>query len=470
MFMALETTSKKELPYSTEAEKAVLGGIMLKNETWDIISGLVKEEDFHKEEHRLIYRTIHDLQDAGKPIDVITVQEAIEGNGDLPKLINSGGKDYLTLLAKETPSVANIQSYADIIKQRSNLRRLIIAADNISKIAKESDASGSDKIIDEAEESILSLRDDLNRSAGPQEVKDLLGPVYADIQEISESGSPLIGLSTGFTAIDDLTLGFQKSDLIIIAARPSMGKTAFAFNIAENVARQTDRTVLIFSMEMSSDQVVRRFISSISNIDLQRLMRGQLADTDWQGIDKALSVLSKKKILLDDTPALSPSEVKARARRVKRESGDLAMIVVDYLQLMQVPGKGENRVTEISEISRSLKALAKELNIPVVAISQLNRAVDSRPNKRPILSDLRDSGAIEQDADVIAFLYRHFYYDKSDLDARGKAEVNIAKQRNGPTKAIEVAFLENTATFQNLAQIDRPPPRNYDEEDDPFSP
>ena len=470
MVMALETTSKKELPYSTEAEKAVLGGIMLKNETWDIISGLVKEEDFHKEEHRLIYRTIHDLQDAGKPIDVITVQEAIEGNGDLPKLINSGGKDYLTLLAKETPSVANIQSYADIIKQRSNLRRLIIAADNISKIAKESDASGSDKIIDEAEESILSLRDDLNRSAGPQEVKDLLGPVYADIQEISESGSPLIGLSTGFTAIDDLTLGFQKSDLIIIAARPSMGKTAFAFNIAENVARKTDQTVLIFSMEMSSDQVVRRFISSISNIDLQRLMRGQLADTDWQGIDKALSVLSKKKILLDDTPALSPSEVKARARRVKRESGDLAMIVVDYLQLMQVPGKGENRVAEISEISRSLKALAKELNIPVVAISQLNRAVDSRPNKRPILSDLRDSGAIEQDADVIAFLYRHFYYDKSDLDARGKAEVNIAKQRNGPTKAIEVAFLENTATFQNLAQIDRPPPRNYDEEDDSFSP
>ena len=470
MVMALETTSKKELPYSTEAEKAVLGGIMLKNETWDIISGLVKEEDFHKEEHRLIYRTIHDLQDAGKPIDVITVQEAIEGNGDLPKLINSGGKDYLTLLAKETPSVANIQSYADIIKQRSNLRRLIIAADNISKIAKESDASGSDKIIDEAEESILSLRDDLNRSAGPQEVKDLLGPVYADIQEISESGSPLIGLSTGFTAIDDLTLGFQKSDLIIIAARPSMGKTAFAFNIAENVARQTDQTVLIFSMEMSSDQVVRRFISSISNIDLQRLMRGQLADSDWQGIDKALSVLSKKKILLDDTPALSPSEVKARARRVKRESGDLAMIVVDYLQLMQVPGKGENRVAEISEISRSLKALAKELNIPVIAISQLNRAVDSRPNKRPILSDLRDSGAIEQDADVIAFLYRHFYYDKSDLDARGKAEVNIAKQRNGPTKAIEVAFLENTATFQNLAQIDRPPPRPYDEEDDSFSP
>ena len=221
--MALDTPLKRELPYSTEAEKAVLGGIMLKNETWDIVSDLVKEDDFHKEEHRLIYRTINDLQDAGKPIDVITVQEAIEGNGDLPKLINSGGKDYLTLLAKETPSVANIQSYADIIKQRSNLRRLIIAADNISKIAKESDASGSDRIIDEAEESILSLRDDLNRSAGPKEVRELLGPVYANIQESSESGSALVGVSTGFTEIDEVTLGFQKSDLIIIAGRPSMG-------------------------------------------------------------------------------------------------------------------------------------------------------------------------------------------------------------------------------------------------------
>ena len=279
--MALETTIKKELPFSTEAEKAVLGGIMLRNETWDLVSDLVKEDDFHKEEHRLIYRTINLLQDAGKPVDVITVQEAIEGNGDLPKLINSGGKDYLTLLAKETPSVANIQSYADIIKQRSNLRRLIVAADNISKVAKESDASGSDRIIDEAEEKILSLRDDLNRSVGPRIVKDLLGPVYADIQESAESGSSLVGVSTGFNGLDDLTLGFQKSDLIVIAGRPSMGKTAFSFNIAENVARQTDQSVLLFSMEMSAEQVVRRFISSISNIDLQRLMRGQLEEDDW---------------------------------------------------------------------------------------------------------------------------------------------------------------------------------------------
>ena len=343
------------------------------------------------------------------------------------------------------------------------MRRLIIAADNISKVAKESDASGSDRIIDEAEEKILSLRDDLQRSVGPKIVKELLGPVYANIQESAESGSSLVGVSTGFSRIDDITLGFQKSDLIIIAGRPSMGKTALGFNIAENVARQTDQAVLLFSMEMSSEQVVRRFISSISNINLQRLMRGELGDDDWEGIDKALSVLSSKNILLDDTPALTPSEVKARARRVQRENENLALIVIDYLQLMQVPGKGENRVAEISEISRSLKAMAKELNVPVVALSQLSRAVDSRPNNRPILSDLRDSGAIEQDADVVAFLYRHSQYDKSDLESLGKAEVNIAKQRNGPTDTVQLAFIEDIATFQNLSNMEYAPP--IEEED-----
>ena len=242
-----------------------------------------------------------------------------------------------------------------------------------------------------------------------------------------------------------------------------MGKTALALNIAENVARQTDRTVLIFSMEMSAEQVVRRFISSIANIDLQRLMRGQLQDNDWEGIDKALSVLSNKKILLDDTPALSPTELRARSRRVKRENKDLAMIVVDYIGLMQIPGKSENRVTEISEISRSLKALAKELDVPVVAISQLNRAVESRPNKRPILSDLRDSGAIEQDADVIAFLYRHEYYDRSDLENKGKAEINIAKQRNGPTRTTSLAFRDSVARFENLARDERYPTQYYED-------
>ena len=461
--MSQNFSSNEELPYSVEAERAVLGGIMLKNDAWDLVAGLVLQEDFYQTEHQLIFKTIKDLQDLGKPIDLITVQDTLEGNGDLPELVKLGGKDYLTQLAQETPSVANIESYAEIIKQRSNLRKLITAVDQISKTARESDSSSSDQVIDNAEERILSLRDDFKRSAGPKEIRDLLGPVYSFIQEANESGDSLIGVSTGFSEIDEITLGFQRSDLIIIAGRPSMGKTALALNIAENVARQTDRTVLIFSMEMSAEQVVRRFISSIANIDLQRLMRGQLQDNDWEGIDKALSVLSNKKILLDDTPALSPTELRARSRRVKRENKDLAMIVVDYIGLMQIPGKSENRVTEISEISRSLKALAKELDVPVVAISQLNRAVESRPNKRPILSDLRDSGAIEQDADVIAFLYRHEYYDRSDLENKGKAEINIAKQRNGPTRTTSLAFRDSVARFENLAKDERYPTQYYED-------
>ena len=461
--MSQNFSSNEELPYSVEAERAVLGGIMLKNDAWDLVAGLVLEEDFYQTEHKLIFKTIKDLQDLGKPIDLITVQETLEGNGDLPELVKLGGKNYLTQLAKETPSVANIESYAEIIKQRSNLRKLITTVDQISQTARESDSSSSDQVMDNAEERILSLRDDFKRSAGPKEIRDLLGPVYSFIQEANESGDSLIGVSTGFSEIDEITLGFQRSDLIVIAGRPSMGKTALALNIAENVARQTDRTVLIFSMEMSAEQVVRRFISSIANIDLQRLMRGQLQDNDWEGIDKALSVLSNKKILLDDTPALSPTELRARSRRVKRENKDLAMIVVDYIGLMQIPGKSENRVTEISEISRSLKALAKELDVPVVAISQLNRAVESRPNKRPILSDLRDSGAIEQDADVIAFLYRHEYYDRSDLENKGKAEINIAKQRNGPTRTTSLAFRDSVARFENLARDERYPTQYYED-------
>ena len=454
------------LPFSIEAERAVLGGIMRKNDVWDLISGVVLEEDFYKDEHKLIYKTIKNLQDLGKPVDPLTVQETLDGNGDMPKLVNLGGKGYVTQIAKETPGVANIESYAEIIKQRSNLRRLIATVDQIALNARESDSSSSDQVIDHAEESILSLRDDVKRSSGPKGIKELLGPVYLNIQEANESGDSLVGVSTGFTEIDEITLGFQKSDLIIIAGRPSMGKTALAFNIAENVARETDQTVLIFSMEMSAEQVVRRFISSIANIDLQRLMRGQLQDSDWEGIDKALSVLSSKNILLDDTPALSPSELRSRARRIKRETKDLAMIVVDYIGLMQVHGKSDNRVAEISEISRSLKALAKELEVPIVALSQLNRAVESRPNKRPILADLRDSGAIEQDADVIAFLYRHEYYDKNDLENKGKAEINIAKQRNGPTRATSLAFRDSVAKFENLAREERYPPQYYEDNDD----
>ena len=461
--MAEKFPPSESKPFSVEAERAVLGGIMLKNDAWDLIAGVVFEEDFYKAEHKLIFKTIKSLQDLGKPIDIVTIQETLEGNGDVTKLVNLGGVNYLTQLVKETPSVANIESYAEIIKQRSNLRRLISAAEEISQLARESDSARSDQVIDKAEERILGLRDDIKRSFGPIEIREILGPVYQKITDSSISGDPLVGVSTGFLEIDEITLGFQKSDLIVIAGATSMGKTAFAFNIAENVARQTDQTVLIFSMEMSAEQVVRRFISSISNIDLQRLMRGQLQEDDWLGIDKALEILSKKKILLDDTPALSPTELRSRARRVQRENKDLVMIVVDYIGLMQVHSKSDNRVAEISEISRSLKALAKELDVPVLALSQVNRAVASRPNKRPRLSDLRDSGSIEQDADIVAFIYRHEYYDPNDLESKGKAFIDIAKQRNGPTKATVLAFRGSVAKFENLAREDRYPPQYYED-------
>ena len=464
--MSQKLTPDKNLPYSVEAERAVLGGIMLKNDAWDLIAGVVFEEDFYQAEHKLIFKTIKSLQDIGKPIDVITVQETLEGNGDLPFLVDLGGINYLSQLAKETPSVANIESYAEIIKQRSNLRRLITTAEQISLVARESDSSSSDLVIDNAEEQILSLRDDMKRSAGPKGIRELLGSVYSKIQEISESGDSLVGVGTGFSKLDEITLGFQKSDLIVIAGRPSMGKTSFAFNIAENIVQKTDLTVLIFSMEMSSEQVVRRFISSIANIDLQRLLRGKLQEEDWEGVDKALTILSKKNILVDDTPALSPTELRSRSRRVKRENKDLAMIIVDYIGLMQVHNKSDNRVAEISEISRSLKALAKELDVPVVALSQLNRAVESRPNKRPLLSDLRDSGAIEQDADVIAFLYRHEQYHPQEIESKGKAEINIAKQRNGPVGTISLAFRDSVTRFENLAFEDRSPPQFYEENED----
>ena len=440
---------------------------MRKNDVWDLVSVVVLEEDFYKDEHKLIYKTIKNLQDLGKPVDPLTVQETLDGNGDMPKLVNLGGKGYVKQIAEDTPGVANIESYAEIVKQRSNLRRLITTVDQIAQNAREADSSSSDQILDNAEESIFSLRDDVKRSSGPRGIRELLGPVYTKFEESAASGSSLVGVSTGFNEIDEITLGFQRSDLIIIAGRPSMGKTALALNIAENVARETDQTVLIFSMEMSAEQVVRRFISSIADIDLQDLMRGKLTKKNWEGIDEALSVLSTKNILLDDTPALSPSELRSRARRIKRVNKDLAMIVVDYIGLMQVQGKSENRVAEISEISRSLKALAKELDIPVVALSQLNRAVESRQDRRPLLSDLRDSGAIEQDADVICFLYRHWQYDKTDLKIKDQAEINIAKQRNGPTKATNLWFKESIAKFENFAREEHyPPPPYYDDSDD----
>jgi len=447
-------------PFSVEAERAVIGGIMFKNNAYDLVAAVVDVEDFHLKQHKLIFKTIKNLHDQGKPIDLITVQETLQGNGDLSDLNELGGINYLTQLAKQTFTIANIESYAEIVKQRSNLKKLIDTTEDISQQARQSYSSNSDQVIDRAEERILSLRDDMYRSSGPRGTRELLPEFTSELEKLTElKENSLIGVSTGFSQIDKMTLGFQKQDLIIIAGRPSMGKTSLALNIAENVAKEKEKKqkVLIFSMEMSAEQIIRRFISSHTKIDIQDLMKGNIDEKDWELIFDASDFLQENNILIDDTPSLDPSELRSKSRRIKRENEDLALIVVDYIGLMQVQGRNENRVAEISEISRSLKSLAKELNIPVLALSQLNRAIETRTDKRPLLSDLRDSGAIEQDADVIAFLYRHDFYEADVGQETSEAEVYIAKQRNGPTGHFELLFNKTIAKFEEKSYRQPPP-------------
>ena len=447
-------------PFSVEAERAVIGGIMFKNNAYDLVASVVDVEDFHLKQHKLIFQTIKNLHDQGKPIDLITVQETLQGNGDLSDLNELGGINYLTQLAKQTFTIANIESYAEIVKQRSNLKKLIDTTEDISQQARQSYSSNSDQVIDRAEERILSLRDDMDRSSGPRGIRDLLPEFTSELEKLTElEENSLIGVSSGFSQIDKMTLGFQKQDLIIIAGRPSMGKTSLALNIAENVAKEKEKNqkVLIFSMEMSAEQIVRRFVSSHTKIDIQDLMKGNIDEEDWKLIYEAFDFIQENNILIDDTPSLDPSELRSKSRRIKRENQDLALIVVDYIGLMQVQSRNENRVAEISEISRSLKSLAKELNLPILALSQLNRAIETRTDKRPLLSDLRDSGAIEQDADVIAFLYRHDFYEAdTDLEI-SEADVYIAKQRNGPTGSLKLLFNKTIAKFEEKSYREPPP-------------
>tara|TARA_B100001167_G_C16767255_1_gene304991 strand:- start:199 stop:1599 length:1401 start_codon:yes stop_codon:yes gene_type:complete len=447
-------------PFSVEAERAVIGGIMFKNNAYDLVASVVDVEDFHLKQHKLIFQTIKNLHDQGKPIDLITVQETLQGNGDLSDLNELGGINYLTQLAKQTFTIANIESYAEIVKQRSNLKKLIDTTEDISQQARQSYSSNSDQVIDRAEERILSLRDDMDRSSGPRGIRDLLPEFTSELEKLTElEKNSLIGVSSGFSQIDKMTLGFQKQDLIIIAGRPSMGKTSLALNIAENVAKEKEKNqkVLIFSMEMSAEQIVRRFVSSHTKIDIQDLMKGNIDEEDWKLIYEAFDFIQENNILIDDTPSLDPSELRSKSRRIKRENQDLALIVVDYIGLMQVQSRNENRVAEISEISRSLKSLAKELNLPILALSQLNRAIETRTDKRPLLSDLRDSGAIEQDADVIAFLYRHDFYEAdTDLEI-SEADVYIAKQRNGPTGSLKLLFNKTIAKFEEKSYREPPP-------------
>ncbi|HEX7814352.1 replicative DNA helicase [Dyella sp.] len=435
-------------PHSLEAEQAVLGGLMLSPDSLDKVADKLSEQDFYRKDHRLIWRAITELANKGMPCDAITLGEWFEANG-LAELI--GGSSYLIELANATPSAANIGAYADIVREKSILRQLIDAGTQITEDGYRPEGQSVQEVMEKAEQRVFKIAE--SGARGKKDtvtMREAVKDAFRILSERYENRGQLTGASTGFDDLDELTSGLQPSDLIIVAARPSMGKTAFSVNIAEAVAMRSKKAVIVFSMEMSASQLAFRLISSVGRIHQQHLRNGDLAEEDWPRVTNAIAILSEAKIFIDDTPGLSPVELRSRARRIHRENGGLGLIVIDYLQLMQVPGNTENRATEISEISRSLKGLAKELNVPVIALSQLNRSLEQRADKRPMMSDLRESGAIEQDADVIMFIYRDEYYNKESPD-KGLAEIIIGKQRNGPTDTVKLTFLGHYTKFENYA-------------------
>jgi len=435
-------------PNSIQAEQSVLGALMLDNQTWDSIADKVGESDFYRKDHRLIFSTIEKLAEKQIPFDVITISETLESIGELE---NAGGLSYLGLLAKDTPSAANIVTYANIVRDRSVLRQLIHVGTEISDSAFNTEGRETADLLENAEREVFKIAEQRQRGQGGfMPIRSLLAKAVDRIEIMFGQEGSITGASTGFTELDRLTSGLQPADLIIVAGRPSMGKTTIAMNMAENVAIKSGQPVAVFSMEMPGDSLAMRMMSSLGRIDQHKVRTGKLEDDDWPRLTSAMSLLAETKLFIDDTPALSPTEVRSRARRLTREHGQLGLIVLDYLQLMQSPSSGDNRVQQISDISRSLKALAKELNVPVVALSQLNRNLEQRPNKRPVMSDLRESGAIEQDADLIIFVYRDEVYNEDSPD-KGIAEIIIGKQRNGPLGIVRLTFLGQYTRFENHA-------------------
>jgi len=434
-------------PHSVEAEQSVLGGLMLDTAAWDQIADRVVAEDFYRHDHRLIFAAAAALVERGQPCDAVTVAGQLESQGQGDQV---GGLAYLGALARDTPTSANIRAYADIVRERSILRQLVSAGNRIVASALEPEGREAREIVDDAERAVFEIAERGARNkAGFQAIKTVLPGVVDRIDELYNSDGKMTGIPTGFKQLDEKTSGLQPGDLIIIAGRPSMGKTTLAVNIAENAALGSGKSVALFSMEMSAESLTLRMISSLGRINQSNLRSGRLHEDDWPRIDSAMTQLSNAKIFVDESPALTPTEVRARARRLKREGG-VDLIVVDYLQLMQVSGTKENRATEISEISRSLKALAKELKVPVIALSQLNRGVEQRVEKRPVMSDLRESGAIEQDADVILLIYREEVYEPNTT-RKGIADIIVAKQRNGPTGEVQLTFLGQYTKFENFA-------------------
>ena len=437
-------------PHSVEAEQSVLGGLLLDNGAWDRVGDLLTESDFYRYEHRLIFTAMAALVNGSKPADVITVSEQLQSLG---KSEESGGLTYLNALAQSVPSAANIRRYAEIVRERSVLRKLVAASDEIATTAFNPQGRPVSQILDDAESKIFRIGEEGSKSRqGFQNMDQLVVQLIDRVNELHENGAEEVtGVRTGFFDLDRMTAGLQPGDLIVLAARPSMGKTALALNIAEHVSVKEGLPVVVFSMEMGASQLALRMVGSLGRIDQQHLRTGALRDDEWGRLSEAVEKLQKVSVFIDESGSLTPSEIRARARRQARQCGQLGLIVVDYLQLMTgSDSSDENRATVIGEISRGLKSLAKELKCPVIALSQLNRGVESRTDKRPMMSDLRESGAIEQDADVIMFIYRDDYYNKESKEA-GIAEINISKQRNGPTGTFKLTFLKPLTKFDNLA-------------------
>lgn len=441
-------------PHSVEAEQAVLGGLLLDNAAFERVSDVVSPSDFYRRDHQLIWEQITRLIDRNQPADVVTVFEAMQSDGQDDQL--AGGVAYLNSLALETPSAANARRYAEIVRDRAILRRLIATSEEIANTAFEPRGRDTAQLLDEAEAKVMSISEQRNRRQdGFRSFNNVLSAVVDRIDELYSQDNPsdITGIPTGFADLDSMTSGLQPGDLVIVAGRPSMGKTAFSVNIAEHVAFEQQLPVAIFSMEMGAEQLAQRSLCSIGRLDQQRLRTGRLTDDDWSRLTTAITKMNDAQLYIDETPALNSMELRSRARRLSREHQQLGLIVIDYLQLMGSASSGENRATEISEISRSLKGLAKELKCPVIALSQLNRSLEQRPNKRPVMSDLRESGAIEQDADVILFIYRDEVYNPDTPD-KGSAEIIIGKQRNGPIGTVRLTFLGQYTRFENFASSD----------------
>ena len=449
--MADDSISKLRLPpHSLEAEQSLLGGLLIDNEALDKVADLVSVKDFYRQDHQIIYQHIHRLIERSQPADIVTVGESLESNSELNTV---GGLEYLGLLAQSTPTAANIRGYAQIIRERSIMRNLVEVGTDIVDNALSPQGRDAQQLLDESESKIFQIAEaGKNDRIGFTDIKELLPQVAERIDQLFQRDNPsdVTGIPTGYKDLDMMTSGLQPGDLIIIAGRPSMGKTSLALNICEYVSVDTGLPTAVFSMEMASTQLVSRLIGSVGKLNQHKMRTGQLDDNDWEKLSYALGQLNEAPIFIDEGSALNPYEVRARARRLHKQCGRLGLIVIDYLQLMGSAGSTENRATEISEISRSLKALAKELNVPVIALSQLNRSVEQRPDKRPVMSDLRESGAIEQDADVIMFIYRDEVYNPETPD-KGIAEIILAKQRNGPVGRVKLTFLGEYTKFENYA-------------------